>query len=192
MAGSASEMRTNVPRAPGSSEAMATEGVSSITSSRGGMGAPGGAAGGDGFAGGVAGGVAELGRDEVLELLREDVLEHLGLRVDAVPRHAEALGQVELEQAVVADDLERALGPAGGEPDALVGLVGDELQLAELAHHARRRGRRDPEALGERGGRDGARAVGRERVDRLGVVLDRRGDGRVAHWHDGDYGMPKL
>ena len=55
----------------------------------------------------VDGGVAELGRDELLELLGEDVLEHLGLVVHAVPRHVERLGEVELEQPVVADDLER-------------------------------------------------------------------------------------
>jgi hypothetical protein len=48
----------------------------------------------------------------LLELLGEDVLEHLGLGVDAVPRHVERLGEVELEQAVVADDLERHRSPA--------------------------------------------------------------------------------
>ena len=47
--------------------------------------------------------VAELGGDQLLELLGEDVLEHLGLGVHAIPRHAERLGEVELEQAVVAD-----------------------------------------------------------------------------------------
>ena len=35
------------------------------------------------------------------------MLEHLGLLVDPIPRHAERLGEVELEQAVVAHDLER-------------------------------------------------------------------------------------
>ena len=53
--------------------------------------------------------VAELGGDQLLELLGEDVLEHLGLVVDAVPRHPEALGEVELEQPVVAQHLERDL-----------------------------------------------------------------------------------
>ena len=43
------------------------------------------------------------------------MLEALGLVVHAVPRHAEVLGEVELEQAVVADDLERELAPAVGE-----------------------------------------------------------------------------
>ena len=58
--------------------------------------------------------VAELGGDQLLELLGEDVLEHLGLVVDAVPRHAERLGEVELEQPVVAQDLERdPRAPAG-------------------------------------------------------------------------------
>ena len=56
--------------------------------------------------------VAELGRDQLLELLGEDVLEHLGLVVHAVPGHAERLGEVELEQAVVAQHLERHRAPA--------------------------------------------------------------------------------
>ena len=56
---------------------------------------------------GVAGRVAELLGDQVLEVLGEDVLEHLGLGVDAVPRHVEDLGEEQLDQPVVADDLER-------------------------------------------------------------------------------------
>ena len=71
----------------------------------------------------VDGGVAELGGDQLLELLREDVLEHLGLVVHAVPRHAEVLRQVELEQPVVAQHLERDPRALGGELHALVGLV---------------------------------------------------------------------
>ena len=35
------------------------------------------------------------------------MLERLGLLVHAIPRHAEMLGQVELEQPVVAQHLER-------------------------------------------------------------------------------------
>ena len=70
--------------------------------------------------------IAELGRDERLELLGEDVLEDLGLGVDAIPRHVERLGEVELEQAVVADDLERHALAVGGQLDALVGHVVDQ------------------------------------------------------------------
>ena len=51
--------------------------------------------------------VAELRGDQLLEVVGEDVLEHLGLGVHAVPRHPQHLGQVALEQAVVADHLER-------------------------------------------------------------------------------------
>ena len=63
--------------------------------------------------------VAELGGDELLELLGEDVLEHLGLRVHAVPRQAELLGEEELEQAVVAQHLQRELLAGVVELDAL-------------------------------------------------------------------------
>ena len=54
--------------------------------------------------------VSELGRDQRLEVLGEDVLEHLGLGVHAVPGHAERLGEVALQQPVVADHLERDAG----------------------------------------------------------------------------------
>ena len=63
--------------------------------------------GGDRVAVRVVRGVAELGRDQLGELGRDRVLEHLGLLVHAVPRHPERLGQVELEQPVVAEHLER-------------------------------------------------------------------------------------
>ena len=55
----------------------------------------------------VVRGVAELRRDQLLELLGQHVLEHLGLVVHAVPRHAQRLREVQLQQAVVAQHLER-------------------------------------------------------------------------------------
>src|SRR5436190_650686 len=67
--------------------------------------------------------VAELGGDQVLELLGEHVLEHLGLVVNAIPGHAERLGEIELEQAVVAQDLEGDLGARRGQLHAPVGDV---------------------------------------------------------------------
>ena len=174
-------MRTNVPVAPGSSEDSddRRQLLDHELARR------------DRIAVRVARRVAELGGDQVLELLGEHVLEHLGLGVHAIPRDPEALGQVELEQPVVADDLERHLLPTLGQPHALVGLVRHQLELAELAHHPRRGGGRDAEALGDRGRGDRARAARLERVDRLRVVLDGGGDGWVTDWHDRDYGMPK-
>ena len=59
--------------------------------------------------------VAELRGDARLEVLGDDVLERLGLLVHAVPRHAEVLGEVELEQPVVAQDLERDALALGGQ-----------------------------------------------------------------------------
>ena len=79
----------------------------------------------------------------------------------------------------------------GRELDALVRLVGDEVELAELADHARRRGGGDAHALGDRGRGDGAWAERLEGVDGLRVVLDGGGDLWVTHRHDSHYGMPK-
>ncbi len=59
--------------------------------------------------------LAELGRDQQLELLGDVVLEHLGLLVDAVLGHPQRLGEVGLDQAVVADHLERDLLPGRGQ-----------------------------------------------------------------------------
>ena len=55
----------------------------------------------------VVRGVAELGGDPRLEVLGQHVLERLGLLVHAVPRHVELRGQIQLEQPVVAQHLER-------------------------------------------------------------------------------------
>ena len=51
--------------------------------------------------------VSELGGDARLEVLAEHVLERLGLGVHAIPRHVEMLDEVQLEQPVMAHDLER-------------------------------------------------------------------------------------
>ena len=137
--------------------------------------------------------VAEPRRDQLLELLGDVVLEHLGLVVDAVPRHAE-LRQQQLEQAVVADHLERDAPPVLGQRDAVVGLVRDEARARRAAGPSRTRTPGvTPEALGERVGRD-LPVVGAalERVDRLRVVLD-GGRGTLSHLlHRKDYGTPKL
>ena len=63
------------------------------------------------------------------------MLEHLGLRVDAVPRHAELLGEVQLEQPVMADDLERQAEAGRRELHAAVGLVAHETHLVEPLDH---------------------------------------------------------
>ena len=84
--------------------------------------------------------VAELGRDQLLERLGQDVLEHLRFGVHLVPAHAEALDEEELEQPVVADHLERDEPSALGQPDAAIWLVLDQAEPVELAEHPRDRG----------------------------------------------------
>src|SRR5919108_1788137 len=73
----------------------------------------------------------------------------------------------------MAQDLERDPPALLGQLHALVRRMRDELERAQLLHHARRRGGRDAEAGGKRVRRDPAVATLLERVDRLGVVLDR-------------------
>ena len=98
---------------------------------------------------GIERGLAELGRDQLLELLGDVVLEHLRLLVDPVPGHLQDLGQEELDQAVVADHLERhPLAPLG-QPGPVVGLVLDQALVAESLQHPGGRGRRHSEPLGD-------------------------------------------
>ncbi len=112
--------------------------------------------------------------DQLLELLGDHVLEHLGLGVHPIPRHFERLGEEQLEQAVVADHLERDPAPVLGQAHAAIGVVLDQPELAEALEHRRDGPGREAEALGERVRGDGLLGSRFEREDRLAVVLDGR------------------
>ena len=141
---------------------------------------------------GVAGRVAELRRDQLLELLGEHVLEHLGLGMDPIPRDAETLHEVELEQPVMAHHLERHAPAVIGERHAPIRLMLDQSELPQPLDHPRRRRRRHAEPGGDGVRRHGLAPAALERIDRLGVVLDWSGDGGLVACHDRNYGMPKL
>src|SRR5215211_1805115 len=93
---------------------------------------------------------AERGVDLRLEAVREMMLEPLGLLVDLVPAEAQRLGEVELEQAVMANDLESDPLARGGQRRTAIRLVCHEPQAGELLEHSRRGRRRDVELGGER------------------------------------------
>ena len=96
--GRESETRAKVPASPGSSSASATPSSSSAMLELAvGIGSP---------CGSWLGSPSCCG-DPLLEVLGDVVLEHLGLVVDPVPGHPERLGEIGLDQAVVADHLER-------------------------------------------------------------------------------------
>src|SRR5690242_5268317 len=128
----------------------------------------------------IVSGEAERPVDSRLQLLGEDVLEPVGFVMDVVDVKTEGLGQIELEQAVVADDLDRDALTGGCQADALVRSVVDELERGELLDHLARRGCCDPLLAGQRRDRD-ARIALLKLVDRLQVVLDRVGQGRTCH-----------
>src|SRR4051794_6848553 len=81
--------------------------------------------------------------DPLLELLADHVLEPVGLVVDGVDVQAERLREVELEQPVVADHLERDLFAVARQVEAAVRLVLEQLERRELLDHRARRGGRD-------------------------------------------------
>ena len=120
----------------------------------------------------VVGGVAELGRDQLLELLGEHVLEHLGLRWTRSHGTPSVLTRYSSSSRWWRITSSATRRPSLGQRHAAVGLVLDQAELAEALDHARGRRRRDAEALGERVRADRLAVAALERVDRLRVVLD--------------------
>jgi 1,4-dihydroxy-6-naphthoate synthase len=115
---------------------------------------------------------SECAVDARFELLRDDVLEPVRFFMDVVDVHAERLREIQLEQAVMADHLERDAFSRLGEVRTAIRLVRQQLERGEFLHHRRRRRGRDAEILRERSDRHAA--VRRlELVDRFQVVLDR-------------------
>src|SRR5689334_14463026 len=81
---------------------------------------------------------AERAVDPRLQLLREDMFEPVGLVVDVVDVDTERLGEIELEEPVVADHLERDALAGGRQRAAAVRRVLGEAERGELLHHRRR------------------------------------------------------
>ena len=89
----------------------------------------------DGVAVRVVRRVAERRVDPRLELLREHVLEPVGLGVHLVERHAEAVRQEQLEQPVMPQHLERDAPARLGQRHAAVRHAHDEPVGGELLRH---------------------------------------------------------
>src|SRR5439155_1379351 len=77
--------------------------------------------------------------DPCLELLRDDVLQAVRFVVHVVDVHAQRLREVELEQPVVADDLDRDALTGRCQRRAAVLLMLEQLQRGKLLDHRRRR-----------------------------------------------------
>jgi hypothetical protein len=118
--------------------------------------------------------IPERRGNQLFELLGDVVLEHLGLVVDTIPRHAERLRQVQLEQPVMAQNLERDAPARLGQLHPVVRGMLDQAEPVELLDHVRGGRGRDAEPFGEGIVRDWAFALDLKRVDRLRVVLHRR------------------
>jgi hypothetical protein len=93
--------------------------------------------------------VAKPRGDQLLELLGEHVLEHLGLGMHAIPGHPELLSEEQLQQAVVAQHLQRHSPALLGQVHTVIGLVLDDPDLGQLAHHPRHRRGCHPQPRGE-------------------------------------------
>ena len=118
--------------------------------------------------------VAKAAGDQLLKLLREHMLEHLGFGVHAIPGHSELLGEKQLKQPVMAQHLKRDPAALVGQPHAAIGLMLEQPHVRELAQHARHRPRRDAQTRGEIVRRHRRAAASLERVHRLRIVLHGR------------------
>ena len=83
--------------------------------------------------------VAKPAGDQLLELLREHVLEHLSFGVHAIPGHPELLGEKQLKQSVMAQHLKRDTPTLGSQAHTVIGLMLQQPDLRELAQHPRHR-----------------------------------------------------
>ena len=92
--------------------------------------------------------VAERAVDPGLELLRERVLEPVGLRVHLVEAEPERLRQVLLEEPVVADDLECDPLAGGRQLDASVRSMLGQAKSGQTLQHRGYGGGPDAHALG--------------------------------------------
>ncbi len=122
----------------------------------------------------IVGGVAHGLGDPSLETLRDHVFEPLGLVVDLFPAVTQDPLEKCLEQAVVAEHLQRHPATVVGQPDTAIGLVANQALLGEPLDHARDRRRPDIETNREIPGGDRADAVAKEK-DLLEIILLRRG-----------------
>ena len=102
------------------------------------------------------------------------MLEHLGLGMNAIPRHPELLSEKQLEQAVMAQHLQRHTPTLVGQSHTVIWLVLDDPYLGQLVHHARHRSGRHPKPRRKivRGNRRAAASL--KRIHRLRIVLHRR------------------
>jgi len=122
---------------------------------------------------------AECPVDSRLELLGDHVLEPVGLVMHGIDVQAECLREIELEQAVVANDLDGNALAARTQPGAAIRLVLEQPERRELLHHRGRRRRRHALFARQRSDRDTVGAL-LKLVDPFQVILDR--PRRAAPW----------
>ena len=113
--------------------------------------------------------------DQRLELLGEHVLEHLRLGVHAIPGHPELLGEEQLQQAVMAQHLQRhtptLVGQAAHRDRARCSTIPTSVSLRTIPDTE---AGRHPEPRREIVRRNRRAAASLQRVHRLRIVLHRR------------------
>ena len=72
---------------------------------------------------GIGLGIAEFGRDTILQLFRNEMLQTLGFFVDFFPCVIEDIVKETFQKAMVPHDLQRALPADGRKANSMVALV---------------------------------------------------------------------
>lgn len=127
---------------------------------------------GDGIAVRVRRRVAEQVGDAIFEFFADGVFEPISFGVHLIPGETHGFHQIQLDQAMMADDLESDAFAGGGEGRALIRNVFDEVQFGKLFEHAGDRGGFDVQTCSERGGGRSTMLIA-QFEDGFEIVLDR-------------------
>ena len=115
--------------------------------------------------------VAEHLGDAVFEFLADGVFEAICFGVHLIPAEAHGFDEVELDQAMMANDFQCDLFAGVGELRTLVGDVFDEVEFGELFEHAGDGGGLDAQACGD-GSRGGTAVLAAHLIDGFEIVLN--------------------
>jgi len=137
---------------------------------------------------GIEARVAQVFGDALHEPLRDSVFQPLGLDVHLVPAKAQGLDQKQLEQPVIAHDLQGDALPGGRQPDAAVRLVLDQVGARQLLRHFGRRGSGNFQRIRQHGSLHAVVFLLKQ-IDRLEKILNRLAVdlGLVGHRHLAGY-----
>jgi hypothetical protein len=111
--------------------------------------------------------------DALFQLFADDVLQDVRLLMNFIPTKAKRFHQVELDQAMVANDLKRDLPAVLRQPDAIVLFVVHEIESRQALDHIGDRCRLHFSRFGDLRRTDALFLLSfRQQVNRLKIILN--------------------